>query len=137
MSDFEDECVFWDALRRFLGLPEDYDWADGTAALARIEAENERLRRLAVGDATRQAEVERLRADNAEHLKANTATAKGLHRAQEEVSRLRRIEEAARVFGGIWDAIDATADDPDAPGVSWNVVEASLSALRSALKEKP
>jgi len=104
------------------------------AALARIGAENERATKRA-GELM--AEVERLRADNAEHLKANTATAKGLHRAQEEVSRLRRIEEAARVFGGIWDAIDATADDPDAPGVSWNVVEASLSALRSALKEKP
>jgi len=51
--------------------------------------------------------------------------------------RLRRIEEAARELGGIWDAIDATADDPDAPGVPWNVVEASLTALRSALEEKP
>jgi len=51
-------------------------------------------------------------------------------------ARLRRIEEAARELGGIWDAIDATKDNDSAPGVPWNVVEASLDALRAALDQE-
>jgi len=90
------------------------------AALARIGAENERATKRA-GELM--AEVERLRADNAEHLKANTATAKGLHRAQEEVSRLRRIEEAARAMLSSCHASGPTG-------------ERDALALRSALEEE-
>jgi len=128
-DDFE---LVKERLKESIGLvPNSWKAEEALHALDRIEAENKRATKRA-GELM--AEVERLRVENGT-LRETIQLDRDAYSSH--LVRLRRIEEAARELGGIWDAIDATADDPDAPGVSWNVVEASLSALRSALKEKP